>query len=1744
MPAKKKTDVERNSSEKVLPPSAKAKYLVGIGASAGGLDALKPLVGNLEERGMAAYIVAQHMLPNRFSLLTDLLSKHSKIPVVTANDGEPLRPDNVYVVPANRDVKITDGRLELIEPDHLSSPSVDILLRSIAESHGDHAIGVILSGTGSDGTLGTEAIKAAGGTVITQKLEEAEMPGMPSSAVRSGVVDFQLTVEEISEYLNALGDPTATLFPSQKKTGDAQEQAIFLELLDMVAKATHMEVTGYKQATLRRQVEMRYRTLHLTSIQEYLRHVKANPDELKVLQQSFLISVTSFFRDPESFRALEQVLRELVARKQPGDSVRAWVPGCATGEEAYSIAILLREVMGDRADEYELRVFATDIDVAATELARAAVYPASELEKLDPALLDKYFTHEGSAYKISKTIREMCVFSIHDVIRHPSFKRMDIVSCRNLLIYFNPDLQEQLFYNFHYALNPEGYLLLGKSESVGPSAKLFETVDGKNKLFRRKAVSVPYPMRTSAGKPLSFVPISMPVSKPVSDLPSLVAATYDILTAQYAPASILVNLSFDVLQFFGNVKRYLTIPKRNPDFSLFSLCLPELRNEMKTLCYRITQEGVNHIEGLPIKAAIEGESCMLRLALWRVPINKKSGEYALLISIQEEKSEKTAAVSVQENVEASDAMAGEIDRLQLELFDTREHLQAVIEELETSNEELQSLNEELQSSSEELQSSNEELQSSNEELTTLNDELGSKSTALVDLNLALSNIQNSIQMGLMVVDKEGKIQRFNDLAVRIFGLIQGDIGQHIVNIPCRLYLPHLWEQISGVIATNTPIINRTKQGDFHYLMQIVPYLNEAGQCVGVVLTFMDITELQRTEEALHQTEAMYSSLFHNMLNGFAHCRMLFENGKPTDFTYLSVNSAFETLTGLKDVVGKRVTEVIPGIKEADPKVFEIYGRVAMTGQPERFEMYVNALQQWFSVSVYSPEKEHFVAVFDVITERKRAEEELQVALTKYKTLFESFPLGITVADNAGQVLESNRMAEKLLGLSPGEHKQRKIDSQAWQIVRPNGSPMLSEEFASVRALKEKRLIKNVEMGVVKPSGETTWISVTAAPIPLDGGGVVVTYTDITERKHIQDKLQRNEAWLHLAQEAANVGSWEWDLRTNENIWSEELWKLYGLDRRNAKASYNQWIELVHPDDRSKTQTVIQDAARRGSDLSVEWRIRDREGNIRWLLSRGRPLHDIAGQPVRFIGISIDINERKRAEEELRKSEEQFRSLVEGAPFAIVVQTEERIAYMNTAACRLFGTDTPVQLLGQPIIDRVHPSAQESVQKRITRLNEERTPTPSLEYICLRIDGSEVTVEASAVPIVYEGKSGVLVFFLDITERKRAEEERKKLQAQLMQAQKMESVGRLAGGIAHDYNNMLHVIIGYTELALHKSDPSMPLHINLTEILKAAKRSADITRKLLAFARKQMVNPKVIDINEAVESMLKTLGQLIGEDIDLVWLPGNALYPVKIDPIQVDQVLTNLLVNSRDAIAGVGTLTISTGNATLDKTYCAGREGFFPGEFVMLTVSDTGCGMDKDTLQNIFEPFFTTKDIGKGTGLGLPMVYGIVKQNKGLITVDSEPGKGTTVKIYLPRHESEPVKRKPESTVAIPVSQGETVLLVEDEPGVLITSKMTLEKLGYHVLAAGTPEEALRLADEHAGEIHLLITDVVMPKMNGRALANQLHAAYPDMKILFMSGYTADIIASRGMLEGDVNFLQKPFTMMDMGRKIREALDKK
>ncbi len=641
-----------------------------------------------------------------------------------------------------------------------------------------------------------------------------------------------------------------------------------------------------------------------------------------------------------------------------------------------------------------------------------------------------------------------------------------------------------------------------------------------------------------------------------------------------------------------------------------------------------------------------------------------------------------------------------------------------------------------------------------------------------------------------------------------------------------------------------------------------------------------------------------------------------------------------------------------------------------------------------------------------------------------------------------------------------------------------------------------------------------------------------------KRVTMEQTLYASEGKYRKIMEDMQESYYEVDLTGNLTFFNTALCRLLGYSREELLGMNNR--EYTDPETAKKLYAFFNRVYRSGTpSTGVDWVITRKDGTRRTIEASVSLRRNVSGEPVGFHGVIRDVTDEKRTEQALRESEEKYRLIFNNVPLGIFHYDQAGvIVSCNTKFVDIIGSSRE-QLIGLNMLKlpdkRLVALIRDSLEGKSVLYEGDYHTVTSGRVIPIRVRFTPLTSEAGVI----QGGIGIGE---DITERRAAEVEQKKLQAQLIQSQKMESVGRLAGGVAHDFNNMLGVILGRAELLLAGMAPDDPHRGSVEAILRAGERSAALTRQLLAFARKQTIQPKVINLNDAIEEMLKMLRRLIGENIRLSWKPGASLWSVKMDPVQVDQILANLCVNAKDAIRDGGEISIETENHRLDEKYCELHAGFVPGDYVMLTVSDTGCGMDRETADRIFEPFFTTKGVGQGTGLGLSTVYGIVKQNGGFINVYSEPGQGTTFRLYFPKYGESVAGDKVAAQTEIPMASGEKVLLVEDEEVLLEMTKTMLEELGYRVEAKQSPHEALVFLRENPCDANLLLTDVVMPKMSGKELADEVIKQCEEMKILFMSGYTSNAIAHQGVLDKDVAFIQKPFSIRELAQKLREVLE--
>jgi PAS domain S-box-containing protein len=889
----------------------------------------------------------------------------------------------------------------------------------------------------------------------------------------------------------------------------------------------------------------------------------------------------------------------------------------------------------------------------------------------------------------------------------------------------------------------------------------------------------------------------------------------------------------------------------------------------------------------------------------------------------------------------------------------------------------------------------------------------------------------------------------------------------------------------------------------------------------------------------------------------------------TDLRYLAASRRWLSDFGLTDtdIIGKSHYQIFP---EIPPRWKEIHQR-CLAGEVQRcdrdpFERAGGRMswqrwevRPWYTIRDGVSQVGGIVIFTEDITDSVNAEQALRDSEAKYRLLSENGSDVVWLYDlRANRFTYVSPSVSRLRGYSVeevlGQSMEDALAPESFARVAktlPGRLASFASGDDSVRSQSHEVEQSCKDGSVVSTEVVTTLIADSQRRVTHIQG---VT-RDISERKQAQRALSESRAKLDAALASMTDAVFISDREGRFIDFNDAFATFHKFSNKSECATtfadYPALLEVCLPDGTvaNVEQWAVPRALRGEVASNAEYRLRRKDTGETWFGSYSfAPIRDAQNDVVGAVVVARDITKQKVAERELIDHANRLAAILEAAPVPMMlVDGDKRVRFLNSAFTKVFGyTSNDLPTLEQwRVLAFPDPAVRERIvtawRAELVRAHSKRGLFVPLEMQVRCRDGSTRTVLASGAQLPHSASATGLATLYDITELRRAEQARAGLESQLQHAQKMESVGRLAGGVAHDFNNMLGAILGHLEFVMEEIGEQSRLRADLIEIRKAAERSADLTKQLLAFARKQTVSPQTLDLNQTVAGTLKMLQRLIGEDIQLEWHPSPSLWAVRADPVQIDQVLTNLCINARDAIEDVGRITIESTNAICDADYCETHAGVQPGDYVVLVVSDDGCGMDKATQARLFEPFFTTKEVGKGTGLGLATVYGIVKQNDGFINVYSEPGHGTTFRIYLPRH-SPVTSLGTSDEQPAPASGSETILVVEDEPAMLSLSTRILERLGYEIVGAMSPSKALALASEHHGTIDLLVTDVVMPEMNGRELASKLLLKYPKLRCLYMSGYTANVIAHHGVLDDGVHFIQKPFARGDLAAAVRRALD--
>lgn len=853
--------MKKSKHKTPMAPNDSADFpIAGIGASAGGLEALEQLVTQLSVDTGMAFIVIQHLSPDHDSILAELITKKSDIPVVEVSDGMSVEKDHIYVIPPGMDMAILNRKLSLIARPPKGRPHmpIDYFLRSLADDLKEKAIGVILSGTATDGTLGLGAIKSAGGITFAQEPESARYDSMPRSAIAAGNVDLVLPPGKIAEELNKI-----SLHPylqvespdSSKDLPDDDLNKIFI----LLRSATRVDFSSYKPATIHRRIARRMALHRIDTLSKYVRYLRENPPEVEALYQDMLIQVTSFFRDGKVFEALKtNVFPTLRQESSQHGVIRIWVPGCSSGEEAYSIAISLSEYMAEEKQTGAVQIFGTDLSETAIEKARAGIYPQAIAQQVSHERLSRFFTKIDSSYQINKNIRALCIFARQDLISDPPFSKIDMVSCRNVLIYLRRDLQKKVMPKFYYALKPNGFLLLGSSETVGGVDDCFKVVDKKFNLFAKKSIEgLPKSLMTAASTADKKSPTKTQAVQPEPfDLNKEVVR---LLLSQFTPSSVVVNHNFDIIQSRGNTAHFLKLPEGPASLNLFKMARPGLGLELRAALHDAKEKRAP-VQKKGIRLKYEKKQIVVDIEVVPVIPNPQSQELHCLIIFKEAAPTPAASAKADAHRTApADADSTEqrrIEQLEKQLEESHLYLQSTIQEQERTNEQLRAASEEIQSSNEELQSTNEELetakeelQSTNEELMTVNDELLTKNTDIQGANNDLQNLMASAQIPVLMVDNELRIRRFTAMAENLLGLIPSDIGRPLGDLKTKLIMADLESMIRQVIELLAVKELEVQDKNGHWWqMRIRPYKTQDHRIEGAVVSLMDIDVIKRSLE--------------------------------------------------------------------------------------------------------------------------------------------------------------------------------------------------------------------------------------------------------------------------------------------------------------------------------------------------------------------------------------------------------------------------------------------------------------------------------------------------------------------------------------------------------------------------------------------------------------------------------------------------------------------------------------------------------------------------------------------------------------------------------------------------------------------------------------------------------------------------------------------------------------------------------
>jgi two-component system CheB/CheR fusion protein len=1283
----------------------KANYIVAIGASAGGLEAIHEFFDNMPEYGNLSFVIIQHLSPDYKSLLVELVSKHTNMKVREVEKDMAIESDCVYVIPNNKEIIIDEGRLQLQQKPVEKAPNtaIDTFLFSLAKDKGRYAICVILSGTGTDGTRGAGAVKKAGGMVMVQDPESAKFDGMPRSAINSENIDYVLAPEFMpGEIYNYIQD-----MPVQVFNGKIDEE-LLPELFQLVRENSGQDFNHYKSPTITRRIAKRMAQFNIKSLEDYLQLLRQNPEENKLLAQDFLIGVTRFFRDKGAFELLkDQVLGKLIEVKEEGAILKIWVTACSTGEEVYSIAILLDQALQKRNKWLDIKIFATDIDSNAIEYAAKGCYPASVVKELAPDVLKKYFIKAENKYQIVPRLRKQIVFARHNILKDPPFIKNDLVTCRNMLIYFDNVLQRQVLTSLHFAMNAGGYLFLGPSESAATIRGGLEEISSKWKVYRKNDSSRAAPPE-NLYSPLEYIRQAREMRTVVPEkriAAELLEEFREVMAEEYGYAAVYIDKNYEIREAIGNYKKYLSLPEKKLNLNLLKM-IPADLSMVLNMALRQAWKTEQKVPVKRVKLGVRVVNMMVKPGPQFTLI--VFGEEPERIIITDHHADDTHSIGVNDHMLS----------LEAELGETRTNLQMAIEGLETANEELQSSNEELLSANEELQSSNEELQSLNEELHTLNTEHQLKIKELVELNDDMDNYFRSTDIGQVFVDGKLRIRKFNPAAVNMINLIPTDIGRPINHISTNIQQDNLMDDINAVIHHKHTVEKELvlSNGNMH-LVKIMPYIRQDKQTDGVVITFVDITAIKELD-----------MLLKGVFNASTSMIMSFK-AVDHDFKLLTANKAAERLLGKKAMTQKEVsmTTLEPLMQDG---LFDKFIQVVEKGTVlhTEFKAELKGMDAWFELAAVKTQ-DGIVITCNDLTDKKDTEDRLRKNYNELVQARESLR-------NLNVALE-DKVLERTRELTQSEERFRLVskatNDSIWDWNLTNNKVWWSDNFYSVFGYTQQNAStsrsfwqENIHPDDLDRVRESITRAVNTKQSQWSEGYRLRradgSYAHVLDRGYLmQDEYATpyrmlgslmDVTILREAEELAVMNMEEkrflaesmplilWTAMPNGeiNFVNQQFIAYTGLSVKECG-----WNEIIHPDDLQVWNEAWNRAMKNKEDFSTELRLKRADGLYHWFLSRARAQKDAQGSALLWVGTSTDIHEQKTLAEVMEHRVAERTTALQKANQELESSNAELQQYAFVASHDLKEPLRKIHMFGNMLRERYHDNMEEKAMDYLNRI---------------------------------------------------------------------------------------------------------------------------------------------------------------------------------------------------------------------------------------------------------------------------------------------------------------------------------------------------------------------------------------------------------------------------------------------------------